>query len=786
MNTQDSIRHIRRAVFDPTETSGVYQLQGAGDPGGITRVLILFGGTEYPFERHYRYAHHRDKRSPYTFSNMEFDDVEEGLAVGPWPGWRGIPDFPAVTVRSGARSAPVTMMPWGDELTHRAIRGAALIDLAPGETLLCESGDPRLLPVHADLYTSRLRTAARMPVSLLPGLAASHPRLLFTGREIDALRAKARGSHRGHWQRILGVLDAPRLPWGITPESKILPGPERTGNQDRSMMAAFAALIDPTPERRGGARASVIAYVRETQEAGHQPLTIDTQAGETLFVLSLCYDWTYAEWTAQEREDIGGWLREVAGKCWSHLGYERRDYGQAHYLGCALGLLAYSFLFWEEDPRAEEWAAHLRCVLDIVIAMISPDGFYPHGINLWIYEFGFLLRWLELFRVCTGTDLWQPPGTWQNCSAFRSAATSADLLYGATFGDPQYRVGGDSWCHYLIAARTGSAHAQWLGERLREVPQSGVDFRSAPPRRRVYEFLFHDTSLGAEPPAEQISVFPDGGQVFARGKEHRTLFTFRSGAPLGRQRYRAGESGAYGHSDPANGSFLLFLAGGPAIRGPGPTYRRDTSLHNTITIDGRGQIGDSTVWLPDFFPPEVICSDPEITPEGERVFIRADMAAAYLPHLRVEECRRALCVDAERFIAGVDTVRCGEPRAIQWNLHASGLRRRAGATWAIDSCGGDRDGSCLLVMLDPPGGDVESGLTEMVPAYPNDGARFDSLRVGMRGKEAMFIWCVLLDGTQQPPRLGGEGGALSLTFNGGPTIVYRNGVLSEGDNDHRS
>ncbi len=202
--------------------------------------------------------------------------------------------------------------------------------------------------------------------------------------------------------------------------------------------------------------------------------------------------------TADERERARKRLWEVADICWDHLGYERHDYGQAHFLGCGLGILAFSFLFWESHPRAKEWASYLRGTFQRVMRMLPQDGFFPHGVNLWIYEYGFLLRWLELFRVCAGEDLWGSTDHWRNASLFRACTTSPDFLYGITIGDPQYRVGGDAWCHYLIAARTGSDEAQWLAEQLADGPHAGVDFRHIPPRRRVYEFLYYDASIGSE------------------------------------------------------------------------------------------------------------------------------------------------------------------------------------------------------------------------------------------------------------------------------------------------
>jgi hypothetical protein len=775
--------------FKKTRDVRVFSSTRVKPAGGDVRILITFEGTGYPFEQHYRYAHHREGGAPHTFVNMEFSDKEPGLLVGPWPGWRGIPSFPPVALRYRDHSVPVTLMPWGDELALRAIRGEASLDLSQGGTILCEVGDARLRPVHAELYQGRTPAATPRPVTVHPDIASSHPRLLFLPRDIEPLRVKARGSHSVYWKRVLDLLEGDHLPRELTPESKIPDGPERLGSEDRCLIAALAAVIEPTPGRQSGAKDAFLAYMQETQQPGYQSLMIDTQAGETLFVLSVCYDWTHGEWTESERERIGAWIREVAGICWSFLGYERSDYGQAHYLGCAMGLIAYSFLFWDEDPRAREWGSLFRGVLDTVIAMIPEDGFHPHGVNLWIYEYGFLLRWLELFRVCTGTDLWQPPLRWENASVFRGACTSPDGLYGITFGDPQFRVGGDSWCHYLIAARTRSARAQWLGDRLRELTPTGVDFRSAPPRRRVYEFLFHDDSLQGAPTGEGIQIFRDGGQLFARGNGP-FLFTFRAGSPLGRQRYDAGVYGGYGHADPSNGSFLVSLGTGLTVSGPGPTYRRDTSLHNTITVDGRGQIGDSTVWIPDFIPPEFVCPDPEFVAAGKCVAIRSAMAQSYLPHLNVRECLRSLWVDTGRFIIGLDTVNCGGSHTIEWNLHATSITisgRPSGGTGPVTTADlGSEHDFCRLVILDPPHAAVETGVTDMVPAYPHDGARTSYLKLSVKGKKARFVWCIMFDRSIGAPGLTGKGDRIGLRFTGGPAITCRNGLFTAEDHEDRS
>jgi len=286
--------------------------------------------------------------------------------------------------------------------------------------------------------------------------------------------------------------------------------------------------------------------------------------------------------------------------------------------------------------------------------------------------------------------------------------------------------------------------------------------------------------------AEQtVLVFNDGGQLFVREFGGvPSVFTFRAGPPLGRQRYIAGEHGGYGHADPANGSFLLHHDNRFSITGPGPTYRRDTALHNTITVDGQGQVGDSTVWLPDFFPPDALCPPPQIRHDGGRVSVSSVLTPAYLPHLGVTKCHRELWIDRDRFIiAGSDTVVCAEPRSIQWNIHLPGLPRRRDEENFMAFDLGDPGQFPRLLILDSAELQAETGSMEMVPAYPNDGTRTCYLRLSVRRAEVRFVWCLLLDPRAGSPRLTVDDEGTAIAFPDGLRFSERHGFLTP-ENSH--
>lgn len=745
------------------------------------RVVVEIDAREFPLVELCRFARWRDPGGAATFTNLEFTPAPPGLRVGPWPGWRGIPDVPRITLSWGTETRDAAVQWWGDEFDRGTMRVTVWFPPGCSGAIGCTSADPRLHPRMVMLMEDAPVRGVPHPLRILPSLRGTHPRLLITGDDIPLLRSRARSSHRPHWDRIQALLASPALPAEVTTESKVPPGPERLRPEDRAVLAAFVAVLDPSTPSQRSALAALRTFVTDTRRPDFEPWEIDTQSGEMLFLLCLLYDWMHDVIPQDEREALRGWLWSRAERVREHLSPGRTDLAQAHYLGCGLGLLAFACLFHGDHPRAAAWLAECRGALDTILSMLPEDGFHPHGTNLWIYEYGFLLRWVEIIRVCTGDDLWDLPH-WATASAFRSATMSPDGRCGITFGDPQFRVGGDAWCHYLIAARTGSGRAQATADILVDAPHDGIDFRNVPPRRRVYEFLFHDPRVAGEGRPPVVDHFADGGQVTVRtGRERSGVFSFRAGPPIGASRYTAGERGGYGHADPCSGSFLWYAGGSLLVAGPGPVYRRDSSLHNIVTINGRGQIGDGAVWLPDLIPPGHLSPRPAVTTDGEVVSVSVDLARAYLPHLGVQCCHRSLLIDpVHERVVGVDTVVCRDRADTTWNLHGHApfaVGTIAGmAVWTSAGAGK----TLTVFLLAPDGGEVTSGTAEFVPAYPHDGTRLHFLRWTHTGISARLVWCLSLAHEPAPPTVRMYDHVADICFTDGTRVFYDGTRLSEG------
>jgi hypothetical protein len=726
---------------------------------GETVVVISFEASAYPLENHCRFALHSSDESPYTFPNFRFNPRPPGLRVGPWPGWRGIPEMPDATLVAGKTETRLKFEFWGDEFETRRLRAVARIGSLQSDTIVVRTGDSRLIPSEAQFYRSKPLRPTRVDFTIPKETLRSHPRLLVNLKTVDELRQDKSAARLASLKRLHDLLPQWDRTFVITAESKLPSGPELLSPEDRLLIGALLALIEPSEEDiRRGVR-SLLDYTDQTTRPDFSPLTIDTQAGESLFLLCVGYDWLLEHLSPEEEAIVRKRIWEIADVCWNHLGYERNDYAQAHYLGCGLGLLAFSLLFWDTHQRAREWASHLAGVLALVLTLLPPDGFFAHGMNLWIYEFSFLLRWMELFRSAGGWDPWTDSDVMRNSSAFRAAAVSPDGLYGITFGDPQYRVGGDSWCHYLIALRTGSKEAHSLGDHLLDLPVEGVDYRNAPARRRVYEYLWRSSAQSSEPAPSGLYLANDGGQVFVR--TGKSLFTFRSGPPLGKHRLEMGLTGGYGHSDPCNGSFLLYQGVSLLVSGPGPVYRRDTALHNVVTINGQGQIGDTAVWMPDFLPPSTLSPTPDLRRIGDGLSLSVDLARSYLPHLAVKSLRRALLVLPDEYILGADVVTVANRSSIEWNIHSwhEFTREKRGETLKFNIGVGT---GCSLTILSLPTQDVEirTGKTDFAPAYPNDGVRDNFLQLVDAVDRISFFWCLGLNGNAPSIAAGPEGQAV--------------------------
>ncbi len=722
---------------------------------GYYGIHLVIKTNEYPLVKHCCYMRHQSKESleeldKLVFSEMDFKLSPPGIKTGPWPGWRGIPEMPDIYLVHNHKKVKGLYNFWGDEEYTNTCRILfyTKIDKVKDNCIILQIPEKEFSPLEISFYKNPKYLDLISQTEPLNNLPVSYPRLLFSKEQLSLLKKQKHTTHKEIWQKIEKLLNNQSIPFKLTPESKTLDGPERLNEMDRVVVNAFHALLSQEKASINKALHAWEHLLDLALSPQYEPMNIDTQSGECLFTLCIGYDWLYDHLPEKIKAANKQKLFQVADKVWQHLGYNRYDYGQAHFLGCSHGLLAFSFLFWQEHPRAMEWIKYLVAVFKHVIKMLPQDGFYPHGINLWIYEHTFLLRYLELLKQCTGIDLWSESRYWLNASLFRWASLSPDKKHGITFGDPQYRVSGDAWMHYLIASRTGSNQAQWLAKHLEPVETGSVDFRNTPPRRRVWEYLFFNHDIKSKPANKNTFYFPDGGQIFWKDIVHHKNITatFRSGSMLGSQRQQWGEWSGYGHSDPAQGAFLICDDNDLFICGPGPVYKRETGLHNTVTLNGCGQIGDKMVWAPEFIPdrhfPTTV--QEKSTKHTERV--HTDLTHIYPDHLGLIKFHRDFIYLKPDVFLIYDQIELDKERHIEWNIHSYSpieMIKKNSLSFQLTN-----KKSVNITCLSPDAPGYQTGLSEFVPAYPNPGKRDYFLKLDHTGNNVTFLVMITLKPTR--------------------------------------
>jgi hypothetical protein len=145
-----------------------------------------------------------------------------------------------------------------------------------------------------------------------------------------------------------------------------------------------------------------------------------------------------------------------------------------------------------------------------------------------------------------------------------------------------------------LAGQYHDGHAQWLAE---QIDKANVDAPSA----RWLNLIWYDPTVQVLPAGTLPTLhhFEDMGLVSARTgwDGHESLVVFKCGPFIG---HKAVSEFSYdpggGHVHPDVGHFVLFANGQWLIRDDG--YQdKWTDRHNTLLIDGAGQLGEGHTWF---------------------------------------------------------------------------------------------------------------------------------------------------------------------------------------------
>jgi hypothetical protein len=120
---------------------------------------------------------------------------------------------------------------------------------------------------------------------------------------------------------------------------------------------------------------------------------------------------------------------------------------------------------------------------------------------------------------------------------------------------------------------------------------------------------------------------------------------------------------------------------------------------------------------------------------------------SYLPDLGVRSLRRSILVNVYRFVVGVDLIDLENKSTIEWNLHSRGRFTKIDGGKGLAFTIGDTNSKLIQLHLHcSDNATWRTGLSDFVPAYPNDGIRDRHLQIATEAQTAAFFWCIVLSG----------------------------------------
>ena len=582
------------------------------------------------------------------------------------------------------------MLANGNQVGHLSRRSARAIAIASLALIVFAAPLPALAQEAVPTFASLLA----YKVQLKPELVGVHPRVFVTAAELEALRVRARTTHKDEWTRARAGLVA--LTQQAPPPA---PGPQERRSQNNVALAitgmSLAHAIDQDAASLTAAKAWVLAAI-DYEPWGYttnKPNT-DLAAGHLLYAIGWAYDLLYADFTPAERARIRASLErhaELVYDAFAPKPTRQLNFTQNHDFIPTAGLAVTALALMGESPNAEKWAVLARAHHHRAGQLLSPDGYYYEGIEYWIFSTPWLVHFLDAWEHSTGESLWDR-GQYRNWKYFLAHAILPDGQTVADFGD--------IWQGPLTRAKQGEDYAREyptgtlksnfnvlyrVAARFKDPETQAVAARYAvfghTNQEEWWTLLWRDATLT---PAPMTAIplshhFEDSGVVYHRTSwtPEATAVAFKAGPPEGHRVTRLVATVpewrlSSGHAHPDAGSFIIWARGRYLTGDTGYAGQPQARHHNTITVGGQGQgdEGDHDVWPKMNQAALDTIRITAMQVEGARVRIEADAAGAYLPSAGLARFHRTFQFDGTDGFVVEDAIATNAPKAIQWYLHA--------------------------------------------------------------------------------------------------------------------
>lgn len=437
---------------------------------------------------------------------------------------------------------------------------------------------------------------------------------------------------------------------------------------------------------------------------------VDLSASWLLFGLGLSYDWLKEHLTDAERikfrdklvlqgHKIFDYGQENLGHCWS------TNYWQNHNWINYSGLLTTALAVRGDYPDAQLWIDEIHDNFEKVFTYLPDDGSNYEGTVYWRYAMNFILNAAELIRADGGSDHFKS-GFLTNTFDYQLYQIAPGWEENIGFGDVHDKRSSHSIsAYYKIASEYKNGQAQWLGDLVqekflfREAYQSKV-FPGILPEAFL-ELIWFDPDVTPSTPDELplTKHFEDLGLVVMRSSwdDNATHLSFKSSPPGGHDQWNMSweldkkndwftRSLTHYHVDFNN--FILSHNGASLVIDEGYNRTSKAEIHNLITVDGTGCVGEK-IWEtgdlsdPDLFdlnckgifnvwrdvPENATASIEAFSNEDGYSFVVGESSAMYYPEMELTRNARHIINSELGYFILLDELESPLDHIYTWRIH---------------------------------------------------------------------------------------------------------------------
>ncbi len=509
-----------------------------------------------------------------------------------------------------------------------------------------------------------------------------HPRYLLNEARITTLKSRIKTTHKKLWEIVEQKADSfngrqPAL--GENTQSSM----RRVGRELPWM--ALAYVLTENPVHLDNAKKWMMALCECADWDGGESLG----AGECLSAVAIGYDWLYHKLSESERNYIKERLVHHAELMKNGPPQHHDRWLANHNHVENSGLAAAGFVLYDEVPQAIDWLRQTGLSFKQTFEIISPDGSSDEGHQYWAYSTESLLCYAVAARDLLGMNYFDNDFM-KNAPyfiIFSNLPRMESGNYVMTYGDSSrgYDARNPAYILYRLASEFNNGFAQDIACKMTEQGIGADDYKT------WCSLIWYDPDVKPVSISElpTFKHFENIGWITTRSgwDEDAVMIGFKCspfhGHKLQPYYEKMTDLGwefqelAGGHCHPDIDSFQIYAYGKWLAIDPGYERPKYTRTHNTILVNGAGQLGESAGagkgYL--YFDRKTVAQA-----KAKSTIIRADSRAdydyiigdagnIYPASTGLKKFYRHLLYIKPDIILVVDELQADRPCRFEWRLH---------------------------------------------------------------------------------------------------------------------